>query len=159
MPVDHNFRKQNRFDTKAVSLRSVLQKQLRLLDEAVDTLKREMLSTPLSTGAMALSPGDARKMADLTRALTSLVDADIRHEKALLTRKDELTPEQEDAALVQLFLEMPRLRRSALMKAIAEAHVAEIPERPAVGKPITNGAAIRSMIAEAEPEAGDDEGV
>lgn len=101
------------FDTKVVNLEDLLQKQLRLVDEALDQAKR----TVLVPGA-ELTPADAKRLADLSRAVVSLVDADVRHQKAIRARGAELSPEEEDDALVQMVLELTPDRRARVLTAL-----------------------------------------
>ncbi len=105
-----------------VSLPAMLEKQRRLVNDGIDALQREFNAAPGRDGMLSLTDKDATKLDKLSAAVVKLVDADIRHRKAMKAMGEDLSPDEENAALIELICGFEAPRRVDLLREIARYH-------------------------------------
>lgn len=112
-------------DTRVIRMEDELQRMIRLVAHARESLESEMLSG-LAYKKSGVPENDLKRLKELTSSFNSLTDAKIRLDKTAKDRAANLTPEEERAAVVTYVKALELKSRGRLLRECLDHHNHEL---------------------------------
>lgn len=112
-----------RYDREVVSLESVTQKTLKLLNRLVDGLTNEAFGdTETALKNRIVPEALVKKLKEVKSCLAAAVQSEVTLRKTIKLRAQDLTPEQRKAGIQKHILDMPHAERREYLLTLCKLH-------------------------------------
>lgn len=122
-----------RFNHESVQLETLVGDYVKLLGVLVEALKQELVVNVPGGKVRAVDGDTVRKLKDLTAALNSATDAQIRLDKTAKERSKRMTEEERGEAAIKWLLKQQYEPRRKTILNLIKAHNADVKEAKAAG--------------------------
>lgn len=106
----------------SADLRTEIEKMTRLVVFARECLEKEMIGTGLAYKQEALGKSAAKDLQALATSLEKLTGIRIKYDQHLRKEADNLTPEEEQDALIEFFATLDVAARRKFMRRLVDRH-------------------------------------